>query len=237
MYAAWAGALFGFALSAKSWPIILLPVLLAMLPTWRQRLYGLCAAGAVPVFFLVTLPLVVDTSWKNMLNVARYLGEVRPVVGEWGWTAVLTGGDEKLVPLAATIGQVILYSTIALVMWLWWRSDRIDQTSAILLAFMIVTPRMGPQYLLWFVPVPVRTPDALEPPGDGARRRLGRSRLHLPHPVRRQRLVDEPRVVGDQLDRRDPVPGPGDALGAPRTAAGRRDLRLRDRARHRHAMI
>jgi hypothetical protein len=152
MYAAWAGALFGFALSAKSWPIILLPVLLAMLPTWRQRLYGLCAAGAVPVFFLVTLPLVVDTSWKNMLNVARYLGEVRPVVGEWGWTAVLTGGDEKLVPLAATIGQVILYSTIALVMWLWWRSDRIDQTSAILLAFMVVTPRMGSQYLLWFVP-------------------------------------------------------------------------------------
>jgi hypothetical protein len=152
MYAAWAGALFGFALSAKSWPIILLPVLLAMLPTWRQRLYGLCAAGAVPVFFLVTLPLVVDSSWANMLNVARYLGDVRPVVGEWGWTAVMTGGDEKLVPAAATIGQVILYATIALVMWLWWRSDRVDQTSAILLAFMVVTPRMGSQYLLWFVP-------------------------------------------------------------------------------------
>jgi hypothetical protein len=152
MNAAWAGALFGFALSAKSWPIILLPVLLAMLPTWRQRLYGLCAAGAVPVFFLVTLPLVVDSSWSNMLNVARYLGEVRPIVGEWGWTAVMTGGDWQLVPGAARIGEIILYSTIALVMWLWWRSDRIDQTSAILLAFMVVTPRMGAQYLLWFVP-------------------------------------------------------------------------------------
>jgi hypothetical protein len=152
MNAAWAGALFGFALSAKSWPIILLPVLLAMLPTWRQRLYGLCAAGAVPVFFLVTLPLVVDSSWSNMLNVARYLGEVRPIVGEWGWTAVMTGGDWQLVPGVARIGEIILYSTIALVMWLWWRSDRIDQTSAILLAFMVVTPRMGAQYLLWFVP-------------------------------------------------------------------------------------
>jgi hypothetical protein len=152
MYAAWAGALFGFALSAKSWPIILLPVLLAMLPTWRQRLYGLCAAGAVPVFFLVTLPLVVSTSWSNMLDVARYLGEVRPIVGEWGWTAVMTGGDWQLASTAAKIGEIILYSTIALVMWLWWRSDRIDQTSAILLAFMVVTPRMGAQYLLWFVP-------------------------------------------------------------------------------------
>jgi glycosyl transferase family 87 len=152
MYAAWAGALFGFALSAKSWPIILLPVLLAMLPSWRQRLYGLVAAGAVPVFFLVTLPLVVDSSWSGILDVARYLGEVRPIVGEWGWTAVMTGGDWQLASAAASIGQVILYSTIALVMWLWWRSDRIDQTSAILLAFMIVTPRMGAQYLLWFVP-------------------------------------------------------------------------------------
>jgi hypothetical protein len=152
MNAAWAGALFGFALSAKSWPVILLPVLLAMLPTWRQRLYGLCAAGAVPVFFLVTLPLVVDSSWSNMLNVARYLGEVRPIVGEWGWTAVMTGGDWQLVPGAARIGEIVLYSTIALVMWLWWRSDRIDQTSAILLAFMVVTPRMGAQYLLWFIP-------------------------------------------------------------------------------------
>lgn len=152
MDAAWAGALFGFALSAKSWPIILLPVVLAMLPTWRQRLYGLCAAGAVPMFFLVTLPLVVDTSWTNMLNVARYLGEVRPIVGEWGWTAVMTGGDWQLASTAAKIGQVVLYSTILLVMWLWWRSDRVDQTSAILLAFMVVTPRMGAQYLLWFVP-------------------------------------------------------------------------------------
>jgi hypothetical protein len=152
MNAAWAGALFGFALSAKSWPIILLPVLLAILPTWRQRLYGLVAAGAVPVFFLVTLPLVVDSSWSNMLNVARYLGEVRPIVGEWGWTAVMTGGDWQLASAAAKIGEIILYSTVLLVMWLWWRSDRIDQTAAILLAFMVVTPRMGAQYLLWFVP-------------------------------------------------------------------------------------
>ncbi|WP_433182959.1 glycosyltransferase 87 family protein [Actinoallomurus sp. CA-150999] len=149
---AWAGALFGFALSAKSWPIILLPVVLAMLPNWRQRLYGLVAAGAVPVFFLVTLPLVVSSSWADMLNVARYLGEVRPIVGEWGWTALMTHGNWTLAPMAAKVGQLILYSTIALVIWLWWRADRIDQTSAILLAFMVVTPRMGAQYLLWFVP-------------------------------------------------------------------------------------
>lgn len=167
MYAAWVGALFGFALSAKSWPIILLPVLLAMLPTWRQRLYGLVTAGAVPVLFLVTLPLVVSSSWANMLKVGRYLGEVRPIVGEWGWTAVMTGGDWQLASTAAEIGQVVLYSTILLVMWLWWRSDRIDQTAAILLVFMVVTPRMGAQYLLWFVPFLVVRPTRWSIPAMG----------------------------------------------------------------------
>jgi hypothetical protein len=167
MNAAWAGALFGFALSAKSWPIILLPVLLAMLPTWRQRLYGLCAAGAVPIFFLVTLPLVVSTSWANMLKVGRYLGEVRPIVGEWGWTAVMTGGDWQLASTAAKIGQAVLYCTILLVMWLWWRSDRVDQTAAILLVFMVVTPRMGAQYLLWFVPFLVARPTRWSTPAMG----------------------------------------------------------------------
>jgi hypothetical protein len=164
---AWAGAAFGFALSAKSWPIILLPVVLAILPSWRQRLYGLVAAGAVPVFFLVTLPLVVSTSWSNMLNAARYLGEVRPIVGEWGWTAVMTGGDWQLAPTAAKIGQIVLYSTLLLIMWLWWRSDRIDQTAAMLLAFMVVTPRMGSQYLLWFVPFLCARPTRWSQPAMG----------------------------------------------------------------------
>ncbi|MCW2887618.1 MAG: hypothetical protein QOE54_4806 [Streptosporangiaceae bacterium] len=153
-----AGVLFGLALSAKSWPIILLPVVLIMLPTWRQRLYGLVAAGAVPFLFLVTLPLFVQTSWQNMLDVAKYLGGVRPIVGEWGWTALLTGGNWALVPAYSKVGQILLYVTIGIVAWVWRRADRVDLTSAMLLAFMVVTPRLGAQYLLWFVPFLVARP-------------------------------------------------------------------------------
>jgi Gpi18-like mannosyltransferase len=153
-----AGALFGLALSAKSWPIILLPVVLIMLPTWRQRLYGLVAAGAVPLLFLFTLPLFVQSSWQDLLNVAKYLGGVRPIVGEWGWTALLTGGNWQLVPMYSKVGQIVLYITIAVVAWLWRRGNRIDMTSAMLLAFMVVTPRLGAQYLLWFVPFLVARP-------------------------------------------------------------------------------
>lgn len=154
----WAGALFGFALSAGTWPIILLPVLLAMLPDWRERISSLITTGAIPVFFLATMPLVVHVPWSDMLNVARYLGGVRPIVGEWGWTAWMTGGNWALAPTAAGIGQIVLYTTLLAVMWLWRRADRIDMTSAILVAFMIVTPRMGAQYLLWFVPFLIARP-------------------------------------------------------------------------------
>lgn len=153
-----AGALFGLALSAKSWPIILLPVLLSMLPTWRQRLYGFVAAGAVPFLFLATQPLFVHTTFTSMLDVAGYLGGVRPIVGEWGWTAVLTGGDWALRPGYSQVGQLVLYATLAVVAWLWRRGDRVDMTLAMLLAFMVVTPRMGAQYLLWFTPFLVARP-------------------------------------------------------------------------------
>jgi hypothetical protein len=153
-----AGALFGLALSAKSWPIILLPVVLAILPTWRQRLCGLTAAGAVPVLFLVTQPIFIQTSFKSMLNVAQYLGGVRPIVGEWGWTALLTGGNWELHPLYSRIGQIVLYSTLVAVAWVWRRADKVDLTLAMLLVFMVVTPRMGAQYLLWFMPFLVARP-------------------------------------------------------------------------------
>lgn len=96
----WAGAMFGFALSTGSWPVILLPPLLALLPDWRERLRGIVMTGVVPVFFLVTMPLVLKVSWSDLLNVARYLGGVRPVVGEWGWTAWMTGGNWALAPTA-----------------------------------------------------------------------------------------------------------------------------------------
>lgn len=153
-----AGALFGLALSAKSWPIILLPVLLWMLPTWRQRSAGLMAAGAVPLLFLVTQPLFVHTTFKSMLNAAQYLGGVRPIVGEWGWTALLTGGDWELHSMYSRVGQLVLYATLAVMAWLWRRGDKVDLTLAMLLAFMVVTPRMGAQYLLWFVPFLVARP-------------------------------------------------------------------------------
>jgi hypothetical protein len=57
-----------------------------------------------------------------------------------------------------------LYLTLLGVMWLWRRADRVDMTSAVLLAFMVVTPRMGAQYLLWFVPFLIARPTRFSRP-------------------------------------------------------------------------
>ncbi|WP_433432080.1 glycosyltransferase 87 family protein [Nonomuraea sp. CA-141351] len=153
-----AGILFGLALSAKSWPIVLLPVLLLMLTTWRQRLVALLASGAVPLLFFVTLPLGAGTPVSRLPEVVAMLRWVRPIVGEWGWTAWLTGGNWALEPTYATIGQALIYAVLIIVFWLWRRGDPVDLTSAMLLAFMVVTPRLGAQYLLWFVPFLIARP-------------------------------------------------------------------------------
>jgi hypothetical protein len=159
-----AGALFGLALSAKSWPIILLPVLLAMLPDWRRRAQAFVLAGTVPVLFLLSLPLGAGTPLSKLREISQVLGWVRPIVGEWGWTAIMTGGDWALVPEYSKYGQMALYATLLVVMLAWWRGDKVVVTVAMLLAFMVVTPRLGAQYLLWFVPFLLARPTRFAQP-------------------------------------------------------------------------
>ncbi|NUR91150.1 MAG: hypothetical protein HOY71_44350 [Nonomuraea sp.] len=156
--ALWAGVLMGFALSAKSWPIWLIPGMLLLLPHLRARIVALVATGAVPVLFFVTLPLFAGTRWDQLPDVIRVIQDIRPIVGEWGWTPQLTDGNWSLEPTMAKIGTNLIYVTVVVVAILWRRADPIDLTIAILLAFMVVTPRLGAQYLLWFMPFLVARP-------------------------------------------------------------------------------
>ncbi len=174
-----AGLLMGLALCAKSWPIWLVPGMLLFLPrladpragagtfgarvyayaySFRTHAYALLATGAVPIFFLVTLPIGAGTALSEIPEVIRIIGDVRPIVGEWGWTAIAVDGHWTLDAGLARIGQYLIYGTLLLVLFLWRRADPIDLTTALLLAFMVVTPRLGAQYLLWFMPFLVARP-------------------------------------------------------------------------------
>ncbi|WP_424529769.1 hypothetical protein ACOZ38_09640 [Sphaerisporangium viridialbum] len=153
-----AGLLMGLALCAKSWPIWLVPGMLLFLPDLRSRAYAFFATGVAPIFFLVTLPIGAGTSLAQLPTVIRTIGDVRPIVGEWGWTALVVGGDWTLDADLARYGQWMIYGTLLLVGFLWRKADPIDLTTALLLAFMVVTPRLGAQYLMWFMPFLVARP-------------------------------------------------------------------------------
>ncbi|MCT9929257.1 hypothetical protein N5079_03375 [Planotetraspora sp. A-T 1434] len=169
--AIWAGLLMGLALCAKSWPVILVPAMLMLLPGVRSRLISLVATGIPPVFFLLTLPVGGWTKWGQLPEVLKTIGlrpsDVRPITGDWGWTALLNatglagptiGANWVLNPVALKIGQYLIYAAVVACL-IWWRkADPIDVTIAILLAFMIFTPRLGAQYLMWFMPFLVARP-------------------------------------------------------------------------------
>ena len=156
--AVFAGLLMGLALCAKSWPIWLVPGMLLFLPGLRTRLYGLVATGVPPLFFLATLPIGAGTSLSQLPEVIKTIGDVRPIIGEWGWTAIAVGGHWTLDADLARYGQWMIYGSLLIVAILWRRADPVDLTTALLLTFMIVTPRLGAQYLLWFMPFLVARP-------------------------------------------------------------------------------
>ncbi len=83
---------------------------------------------------------------------------MRPITGDWGWTAVINGGNWDLTPWKLVVGQYLIYAVAAFCLWWWRKADPIDVSIAILLGFMVVTPRLGAQYLLWFMPFLVARP-------------------------------------------------------------------------------
>ncbi|WP_440105668.1 hypothetical protein [Streptosporangium sp. H16] len=156
--ALFAGLLMGLALCAKSWPIWLIPGMLLLLPTFRARAVAFVATGIAPVFFLVTLPIFAGTSLSQIPEVIRVIQDVRPIVGQWGWTAIGMNGVNDLHQGFATFGTRLIYVTMLATALVWRRADPIDLTTALLLAFMVVTPRLGAQYLLWFMPFLIARP-------------------------------------------------------------------------------
>ncbi len=147
-----AGALLGLSVAIGTWSLLLMPGVLMALPDWRQRARAICATAAVPALALLTSPLTVATPIARLPDVARGVISVRPVVGTWGWTALVTGGKLELQPTLGRVGTVLLVAGLLVAGYLWRRADPVVLTSALLLVFLLVSPRFGAQYLLWPIP-------------------------------------------------------------------------------------
>lgn len=147
-----AGILGGLAAATGGWPVLLLPGILVTLPQWRQRVRAAVWTAIVPVLLLVSSPLTVGTPVRQLPHVARLLIGARSIVGDWGWTALATGGLEHAETSLARPGKLVLVAALLAAIYLWRRADPVDLTVALLIAFLLATPRLGVQYLMFPLP-------------------------------------------------------------------------------------
>ncbi|GIF52017.1 uncharacterized protein DUF2029 [Asanoa ferruginea] len=151
-----AGVAMGFAIAAKTWPVLLVPGLLRDIPTrhWGRALVGI---AAVPLLFLLMIPVVLGDSLPAAVKV---LAGYRSFVGGWGWaglahvfgwigTGYAGAGIGPVQRVGSLLTAAALVTTVAL---LWKRADGVVLTAGLMLAFFAATAGFGVQYLLWPVP-------------------------------------------------------------------------------------
>lgn len=146
------GVLVGLAVTTASWTGLILPGVLLLLPSMRKRLIVLAWTAVTPLVFLLSSWAVLDTPFGRLPATALGAMSARPVVGDWGWTAVATEGHQRVSEAFGNVGTPVLLAGVLLIGWLWRRADPVDLTLALLLAFLIFTYRFGPQYLVWAMP-------------------------------------------------------------------------------------
>ena len=145
----WAGLLVGLSVTCSNWSVLLVPGVVLAVSGARRRWAVLAWSAGVPAAFLLSSVLFLDTPLTGLVDLARTIMSTRPVVGDWGWTALVTGGGETVSPLLGRIGTPVLIVGLLAAGWWWRRSDPIDLTLVLLLAFLILTYRLGAQYLMW----------------------------------------------------------------------------------------
>ena len=147
-----AGILLGFSVAIGTWAVLLAPGVLLSLPDWRNRLRSACLAASVPIALLLTSPLTVGTPVGKLPTVAHRIISLRAVVGGWGWTVALTHGRLEYLTGTGDLGIAALVIALGLAAYLWRRADPVDLTVVLLITFLIVSPRVSPQYLAWPMP-------------------------------------------------------------------------------------
>jgi hypothetical protein len=151
--AGWAaGSLGGASIAVGVWPVLLLPGVLLSLPGARRKVTAACCAFGIPVAFVLTSPLTVGTAVGQLPMVVHGIIGLRPVAGTWGWTTLVTHGKTELLPPLGLPGMLVLCGGLLAAAVLWRRADPVDLTIALLITFLVLSPRASSQYLLWPVP-------------------------------------------------------------------------------------
>lgn len=147
-----AGVLIGLSVTSANWSVLLLPGVLLAVPGLRHRVTVLGWTAVVPCAFLLSSVPVLGTPVGRLPDALSASLSARPVVGDWGWTALATGGDQVVSAGYGTVGTPVLAVALLAAAWWWRRAGPVALTLALLLVFLVVTYRFGTQYLAWPVP-------------------------------------------------------------------------------------
>jgi hypothetical protein len=154
--AGWSAAAFGLAILSKTWPALLLPVILTELPHWRARLRYLVVAAILPLGFVILYLWLFDGSAR-----AIFLGRPfthKGVLGYWGISGLLTLGQgywPTLTPLNQvylSLGRTLMLGGVLLAYWHSRQQSVPQRILVVLLVVFALTPGIGIQWLLWVLP-------------------------------------------------------------------------------------
>lgn len=151
-----AGGWLGLAILNKSWPVLVLPVLLQSVRSWSGRVRLLIGVIAVPLLAVTLYAGIFDSTVAVVLRKA--LG-YNWGIGVWGYTysfRLLSVLDPRWEGVFQFVVHNARYLTLVLLGWIWLRYTRSKQpvqgVLTMLVAFMAVTHAFSIQYLVWVVP-------------------------------------------------------------------------------------
>jgi hypothetical protein len=155
------------AIALKSFPVLLLPVVLSALP--RGARVRFAALATLPVAALL-LPFVIASPLALARELFAYGG-----VADFGWIALVRGlrwlsggglirsGDAESWPTLVLLAKPLFLGAWAALVLSWRRADRrppLPQAAlAVFLAFLVFYGALSAQYLLWVVPLGLLRPD------------------------------------------------------------------------------
>ena len=150
--AATAGLVLGLAVAAESWPVLFLPGALLCLPV-RRWWQVVASAAAVLAGWALVIPLALHASLAKALDT---LTGYRGYSGTWGWSGLLryarltaAGFAGPHVTPVQRIGTALIVLALVGVVVAFRHRPPEDVSVAIILAFLVTSAAVGPQYLLW----------------------------------------------------------------------------------------
>lgn len=145
----------GLAVLSKTWPIVLLSVVLLRLHEHRRRLTYAAVTLVIPTLFTLAYVLALQTDPIPMLQ--RALTHTGPS-GYWGVSALLAVAGkyhhafQTLFEELVSVRRWLLLAAGLFALWRTRRQSTLSALTTIILTVFAVSVGMGLQWLLWVVP-------------------------------------------------------------------------------------